>query len=241
MSIGAGQHYWDEQARADPMWAILVDPQKTGRRWDPDEFFSTGKHEIASVMERTERWGLPVSRKRALDFGCGVGRLTQPLADHFEEVQGVDVSPVMLEQARQFNRQGDRCQYVWNGGPDLRMFADRSIDLIYSKITLQHIRPRRVRSYLKEFMRVLAPGGLLLFQLPSRAVCPYPGITGRIRFRLARIQSLMRVPPAMYMNGISRERVIALLEREGGRLVDVEPNTDAGPEYESFSYAVTLK
>jgi SAM-dependent methyltransferase len=240
MSIGAGQQYWDEQARTDPMWAILVDPQKTGRRWDPEEFFSTGVYEIASVMERLGQWGLPVSRKRALDFGCGVGRLTQPLADYFEEVRGVDVSPVMLEQARQFNRQGDRCQFIWNGESDLRMFADRSIDFIYSKITLQHIRPRRVRSYLREFMRLLAPEGLLLFQLPSRAVCPYPGIFGRIRFRVARIRSLMRVPPAMYMNGIGRDRVIALLKRHGGRVVEIEPNTDAGPEYESFLYAVTL-
>src|ERR1700679_3865078 len=134
MSIGAGQQYWDEQARTDPLWAILVDPQKTGRRWDPQEFFSTGVAEIASVMERTERWGLPQTRKRALDFGCGVGRLTQPLATHFEKVRGGALPAVMLVQARQFNRHGDRCQYVWNGEADLRMFADRSIDLIYSKI-----------------------------------------------------------------------------------------------------------
>jgi SAM-dependent methyltransferase len=222
------------------LWAILVHPEKTGRRWDPDEFFTTGVHEIASVMGRLDRWGLPVSRRRALDFGCGVGRLTQPLADHFEEVRGVDISPVMLEQARHFNRHGDRCQYVWNNQSDLRMFADRSMDLIYSKITLQHIRPRRVRAYLKEFLRVLAPGGLLLFQLPSRAICTYPGITGMIRFRVERIQSLMAVPPAMYMNGIGRERVIALLERHGGRMVEVETNTDAGVEYESFLYSATL-
>jgi hypothetical protein len=34
--------------------------------------------------------------------------------------------------------------------------------------------------------------------------------------------------------------VIALLERHGGRMVEVEPNHDAGSEYESFLYAVTL-
>jgi hypothetical protein len=61
-----------------------------------------------------------------------------------------------------------------------------------------------------------------------------------IRFRVERIQSLMAVPPAMYMNGIGRERVIALLERHGGRMVEVETNTDAGVEYESFLYSATL-
>jgi ubiquinone/menaquinone biosynthesis C-methylase UbiE len=237
--MDADQKYWDEQARTDPMWAILTDPEKRGRRWDPEEFFSSGVHEIAAAMERTARLGLPASRRRALDFGCGVGRLTQPLADHFEKVHGVDISPGMLEHARRFNRKGDRCQFVWNSAPDLRIFTDRSFDFIYSRITLQHVAPRRVRLYLQEFLRVLAPGGLLLFQLPSRSVRPYRGMAGRIANWLARSLNLMQSPVAMYMNGIGRERVIALLESYGGRVIEVEANSDAGPEYESFLYAVT--
>jgi ubiquinone/menaquinone biosynthesis C-methylase UbiE len=241
MNPGTDQRYWDEQARTDPMWAILTDPEKRGRRWDPEEFFSSGVREIEIVMERAERLGLPVSRRRALDFGCGVGRLTQPLADHFEEVRGVDISPIMLEQARQFNRKGDRCQYVWNSAPDLRIFPDQAFDFIYSRITLQHVPPARVESYLKEFLRVLAPGGLLLFQLPSRPVRPYRRIAALLANRLVRTLNLMQVPFAMYMNGISRDRVVALLESHGGRVIEVEPNGDAGPQYESFLYAVARK
>ena len=42
------------------------------------------------------------------------------------------------------------------------------MDFIYSRIVLQHVNSRyAVRSYLSEFARVLAPGGLLVFQLPS--------------------------------------------------------------------------
>jgi ubiquinone/menaquinone biosynthesis C-methylase UbiE len=241
MNASADQRYWDEQARTDPMWAILTDPEKRGRRWDPEEFFSSGVREIEIVMERAERLGLPLSRRRALDFGCGVGRLTQPLADHFEEVRGVDISPIMLEQARQFNRKGDRCQYVWNSAPDLRIFPDQSFDFIYSRITLQHVPPPRVESYLKEFLRVLAPGGLLLFQLPSRPVRPYRRIVALIVNRLVRTLNLMQVPFAMYMNGINRDRVVELLESHGGEVIDVEPNADAGPQYESFLYAVARK
>jgi ubiquinone/menaquinone biosynthesis C-methylase UbiE len=241
MNLSTDQRYWDEQARTDPMWAILTDPEKRGRRWDPQEFFSSGVREIEIVMDRAKRLGLPLSRRRALDFGCGVGRLTQPLADHFEEVRGVDISPIMLEQARQFNRKGDRCQYVWNSAPDLRIFADQSFDFIYSRITLQHVPPPRVESYLKEFLRVLAPGGLLLFQLPSRPVRPYRRIAALMANRFVRTLNLMQVPFAMYMNGISRDRVVALLESHGGKVMDVEANTDAGPQYESFLYAVARK
>jgi ubiquinone/menaquinone biosynthesis C-methylase UbiE len=241
MNPSTDQRYWDEQARTDPMWAILTDPEKRGRRWDPEEFFSSGVREIEIVMERAERLGLPVSRRRALDFGCGVGRLTQPLADYFDEVRGVDISPIMLEQARQFNRKGDRCQYVWNSAPNLRIFPDESFDFIYSRITLQHVPPRRVESYLKEFLRVLAAGGLLLFQLPSRPVRPYRRIAALMANRFVRTLNLMQVPFAMYMNGISRDRVVALLESHGGKVIEVEPNADAGPQYESFLYAVARK
>ena len=237
MGLGASQQYWDEHARTDPMWAILTQAGKERGQWDPHEFFTTGVQEVDEVMRRAALWGLPVSRRNALDFGCGLGRVTQPLADYFEKVHGVDISPSMLEQAHAFNRKGDRCEYVWNRDSHLRRFADGAFDFVYSKITLQHIQPRHVRQYLKEFLRVLAPGGLLVFQLPSRAICPYPGIVGRIRFQLGRIGRLM--PQAMYMNGIERDNVIKLLNRHGGRLVEIVENQDAGAEYQSFQYAVT--
>ena len=57
------------------------------------EFFATGVQEVDEVMRRAARWGLPVSRRKALDFGCRLGRVSQPLADYFEKVHGADISP----------------------------------------------------------------------------------------------------------------------------------------------------
>ena len=184
--------------------------------------------------------GCRVSHKRALDFGCGVGRLTQPLADHFEEVRGVDVSPVMLEQARQFNRHGDRCQYVWNDAADLRMFADRSHRF---HLFQDHAATHPAAAGPVIFEGIHAGAGarrIVAVPIAEPVRLSLPGNHRQDALPVARVQSLMRVPPAMYMNGIGRERVIALLERHGGRVVEIEPNTDAGPEYESFLYAVTL-
>lgn len=233
------QRYWDEHARTDPMWAVLTDSSRTGGRWDAEEFFATGVFDIDSFFHRTSHLGLPTHKRTALDFGCGLGRLTQPLSERFEKTYGVDVSPVMLEQARKHNRKGDRCEYVWNPGTRLERFTDSSIDMIYCKLVLQHIPPRKVRAYLKEFLRVLAPGGLLWFQLPSRIVSPHSGISARIKFGALRLASLMQLRNAMYMNGIEREEVMRLLEHNGGKILLVEENRDSGPEYESFGYAVT--
>src|SRR5262245_43285848 len=148
MRLSSVQRYWDQQASTDPMWAILTDPTKADRRWNADEFFATSKRDIGEVMNQAAAWGVPVSRGTALDFGCGIGRLTQALALHFNHVYGVDISTKMIELAREHNRQGACCEYLHNPGNDLRRFRDGSIDMIYSWITLQHMRPGDARGYL---------------------------------------------------------------------------------------------
>jgi SAM-dependent methyltransferase len=231
MRLSDVQRYWDRQAHADPMWAILTDPGKTGGRWDADEFFATGVREVGALMEQAAAWRRPIARRSALDFGCGIGRLSQALAEHFDRVYGVDISPKMIELAQQHNRKGARVEYLCSAAGDLSHFADGSIDMILSWITLQHMRPRYARQYIREFLRVLAPGGLLVFQYPSRPI--------GLGVRLARYKALLSRPRPMYMNGMNRNEVIALLERGGGRVLNVEQDDHAIPGYHSLCYAVT--
>jgi SAM-dependent methyltransferase len=213
------------------MWAILTDPAKAGGRWDTDEFFATGTREVGVVMDQAAAWGAPALRRAALDFGCGIGRLSQALAEHFDQVYGVDISPKMIELARQHNRKGTRVEYVCNPEAELKYFADGSIDMIYSWITLQHVRPRYARQYISEFLRVLAPGGLLLFQYPSKPI--------GLGVRLARWTALLSRPRPMYMNGMNRKQVVQLLEQRGGQVIGVQQDDTAIPGYHSISYAVT--
>ena len=63
MKLSDVQQYWDRQAHADPMWAILTDPAKAGGRWDEDEFFATGVHEVGIFMEQAAAWGAPAARR----------------------------------------------------------------------------------------------------------------------------------------------------------------------------------
>ena len=231
MRLSAVREYWDRQAHSDPMWAILTDPVRSGGRWNADEFFATGTHEVSVFMKRAETWRVPVSRRSALDFGCGIGRLSQALAGHFDHVYGVDISPKMIELAREHNRKGPRCEYVWNPSGGLKRFADGSIDMVYSWITLQHMRPRYARRYIREFLRVLAPGGLLVFQYTSRPI--------RFWSRLSRWKAMVSSRQPMYMNGMDRHEVVALLESQGGRLLDIRQDDESVPGYHSLCYAVT--
>src|SRR5437867_2168868 len=95
MSIRRVRTQWEDLARTDPLWAILSDPAKRGNRWDEQQFFHTGEEEIREVLRHIGSLGLRLRHARALDFGCGVGRLTQALAGRFTETHGVDISPSM--------------------------------------------------------------------------------------------------------------------------------------------------
>ncbi|MGD9904626.1 MAG: class I SAM-dependent methyltransferase [Vicinamibacterales bacterium] len=168
MNLDDLQRHWDAFGRTDPLWAILTDPARKGGRWTPAEFFATGVAEVAALLGEARRFALPERRRRGLDFGCGVGRLTQALAEHVDEAIGLDVAPSMIAHARAANRHGTRVRYQVQAGPPLTAIADRSIDVVLTGRVLQHIAPDYARVYVTELARVLAPGGFLSFDLPSR-------------------------------------------------------------------------
>jgi SAM-dependent methyltransferase len=168
MDLNELQKNWDEFGKTDPLWAILTESSRKGGQWNLEEFFASGRQDIVRVMQRAQVLGFPAGRDTALDFGCGVGRLTQALCPWFERCCGVDIAPSMIDLARQYNTHGDRCQYLVNACSDLRVFTDNSFDLVYSKIVLQHMEPRYSTTYIGEFVRVLRTGGLAVFQIPAR-------------------------------------------------------------------------
>lgn len=167
MDLKALQKNWEDLGKTDPLYAVLSWPGKEGGKWQIDEFFANGREEVQKVMKYVGLLGANSELNKALDFGCGVGRLTQALAEYFDEVAGVDIASSMIELANKYNKFGEKCKYYHNDSDNLDLFADNSFDFIYSNVTLQHMEPRYSKKYIKEFLRVLKPKGLLVFQLPS--------------------------------------------------------------------------
>lgn len=160
---------WQTLGREDPLWAVLSHADKRGGRWDPEEFFATGRAEIDTHMQFLASCHWPDHRALALDFGCGAGRLSRALAAHFERVIGVDLSASMIETARTLNADVANVEFHENPSPRLDGIADASVDLVYSNMTLQHIPARLAAGYVAEFFRVLAPGGVAVFQFVDGA------------------------------------------------------------------------
>ena len=232
MSLKELQRNWDEMGRRKPFTAVLT----TRMRWDVEEFFETGRIEIECLIRDMGALDACFARGRALDFGCGVGRLTQPLATYYDEVVGVDIAPSMIDKADELNRHGERCRYVLNGEDNLRVFPDRYFDLIYSNITLQHMEPRYALGYVKEFLRVLRMDGLLVFHMPSER-------TGKnaldyLPRRASAFLQRLILGGAMEMHGIEKNILMVFIEDNDGTILRVKPSDSAGNAWETYEYFV---
>jgi SAM-dependent methyltransferase len=223
---------WERNARTDALWAILASPGKEGRRWDQAEFFGTGERDLAELLRYLDARSARPHPGRALDFGCGVGRLTRALAARFEHVDGVDISPTMIERARGFTTD-ERIRYHVGPSPHLRLFPDDSFDLVLSILVLQHIPPPYNETYVAEFARVAAAGGILLFQVPH-ARRRQPPRRGPLRRLAGGVLRRGRVELEMY--ALPRQRVEGILTGCRCEILDVRSDGWAGDEWESYLY-----
>jgi SAM-dependent methyltransferase len=196
-------------------------------------FLRSGVVQVDDLLRSLDEHGLDWHQWRAvLDFGCGPGRLSQAFAAHFVDVTGVDLAPSMVELARSYAAASrSPCRFEVNARPDLSLFPDCKFDLVYSNLVLQHMPPELSRSYMAEFVRVLKPGGVAVFQLPSR---PARTPTGIMLTLLP--MRLLRLFRKSDMYATSVEEVTAVIRAAGGELLDVREDQSAGPNWISHTY-----
>jgi SAM-dependent methyltransferase len=198
-SLDKLKNAWEGLASRDALSAILTDDSKAGGKWDLAEFMATGDAEIETVMNHLAAIGHPPDFSgAALDFGCGVGRLTQALARRFASCVGVDISEQMVQQADSLN-QYSNCRYVASSAARLP-FDDASFAFLYSNIVLQHVPRALAKNYLREFVRVLVPGGVLVFGVQDGFAGP------DLSSRLVRVRHVLHL----------RSRIRVALKRGAG-------------------------
>lgn len=158
---------WNDRAMKDAHFYVAF-----GRESQTEEDFLASAAEVMPAFEpefSRLRPGL-AGERRALEIGCGPGRLMVPMTRHFGEVHGVDISEEMVALARQRLVNVANAQVHVTSGTDLGIFTDCYFDFVYSYIVLQHIPDKEiVLRYLREAQRVLKPGGVLCCQIRGTA------------------------------------------------------------------------
>ena len=224
MTLKDVQKTYEDYGKEDPLYAVLSRKDAKNNNWDVDEFFASGREEIANAMRHLSKLGVDVNKTKAMDFGCGVGRLTQALCDVFEGAVGIDISYSMIEGAKKHNEFGDRCEYRVNTTDDLAQVDDASFDFVYSNISLQHSPPEASSNYIAEFFRILRPGGVALFQVPSGPRYDPGSLSAKIysirRGPLRRFWKRIRGMPPVEIHYINQSIVEEIIKTAGARLID---------------------
>jgi SAM-dependent methyltransferase len=153
---------WNARAREDAGYYVAF-----GRRGQDDAgFFATASDVVRRLEAELRR--IPSGetlRWKALEIGCGPGRLMRPMSRHFAEIHGVDVSDEMIALAREKLRDIPNAFPRVSNGASLEHFDDDSFGFVYSYAVFQHIPSRDVvYQYLREIARVLTLGGLAHLQ-----------------------------------------------------------------------------
>lgn len=148
---------WNERARTNARWFIASDVGSEA------EFVHSGARDTAFALRGLEpAW---VAGAKALEIGCGAGRMTAFLATRIDHVVAVDVSTEMIDLARARLEAVTNVELHATNGEDLAVFAADTFDFVLSYIVFQHVPKSIVQTYFQEIRRVLRPGGVFRGQL----------------------------------------------------------------------------
>jgi len=223
---------WRRLGESDPYWAVLAfDKYRMVRLTDESrqEFFRSGYEHVDRVLRTIRKCIDPTySVKRALDFGCGVGRLVIPLSEIAESVTGVDVSEAMLNEARR------NCEARSIGNVDLvRADDDLSLvtgtfDLVHSVLVFQHIPVRRGERIFRNLIARTESGGVCVVQF-AFATHFARGLVEAIKKAVPLAASAVELlkgrglaAPHMQMNAHDLSRLLSIVYAAGVREVHAE-------------------
>jgi 2-polyprenyl-3-methyl-5-hydroxy-6-metoxy-1,4-benzoquinol methylase len=155
---------WEEWGKRDPYFGVITNPKFRRNEMTADskrDFFESGVCHLRLVMATIHQQIDPQFKpKRALEFGCGVGRILVPLARLADEAVGLDVSPSMLAEAqRNCDDEGIK-NVTLVRSDDVVSGLSGTFDFIHSFIVFQHIPVERGRTIFSSLLRHLSCGGV---------------------------------------------------------------------------------
>ena len=174
-AIAYVRRFWDRRARENPWFFITntldyADP-------DLDRFWASGEEDLEMLLGTLEAELAPSDH--LVEIGCGAGRMSRAIARRVAEVTALDVSPRMLEIAREENPELANVRWMLADGTSLAGVPDASADVCLSHIVFQHLPdPRLTLGYVREMGRVLRPGGRALFQVSNAPSVHKPRFEG---------------------------------------------------------------
>lgn len=232
---------WETLGRTDPYYGVLTEDRFRSGQFDAaarQAFLDSGRAHMTGLLHRIEALLGPVARDKALDFGCGVGRLALPLKKDcgFAKVTGVDISESMLAEARRNAVRDNLDNLEFLLSDDSLSRPGGGFNFVHSFIVLQHIPVVRGQSLVRALIKQLAPGGVVALQLPFfREVSVLRSVVSYVRVRVLPLHIATNVlkgrpwnEPPMQMNRYDMNSLLRIFRDSGLPQVAAEFMDDGG-------------
>ncbi len=167
------QASWQKLGREEPHWSVLTTEEfkQTNLAANRERFYASGNGNAGQFLHCLGRNGCfpdGVGNKTVLEYGCGVGRVTHALAQHFGQVYAYDISAPHLALARQWTDGLGLTNITFSQIQRPQDVSDLpKVHAVYTVIVLQHNPPPVIRMILQGLLSALLPGGVALFQVTT--------------------------------------------------------------------------
>lgn len=217
--------HWQQWGRYDPYRAVLFEEKYAAARLAQNlpEFWKTGEEYIHSLTRKLTALypGLPLGT--AIDFGCGVARLSIPLARRFQKVIGVDISPAMLEESQKNCSRFGIANAEFVLSDDELSRVPSGVHFAHSYLVLQHIPLKRGLVIARNLVKRLAPAGACALHiaidrdasLRKRFIYFVKHVFPGLRYGLNLLQGKHIREPLMQINPYPIRAVYDVLESAG--------------------------
>jgi SAM-dependent methyltransferase len=163
---------WAKAGASEPYWSVLGEKFLSGR-WNEnrDDFYKSGVDDTKFLVALLRRVGRsPEDVKRVVDFGCGVGRITIPLARTFANVVAIDISQMHLDLAKQYANAAELSNIGFLLATPDNIMPATGYDLWFSRLVLMHNPPPVIGAILRQAFEGLVSNGAAIVYLPTYKV-----------------------------------------------------------------------
>lgn len=171
-----GKKIWEEIATSEAYFGVATYDKYLAGGLDEEakkEFFESGREHVDLVFTELENaFGSLGKPTKALDYGCGVGRVLIPLAERCGSVVGVDISAGMLEEGRRNIDVAGLEAFELRTAEEFVTGEDAEFDLVHSYIVLQHVEPHIGYQIIEKMLTSLKPGGVGMIHVTHTDIAP---------------------------------------------------------------------
>jgi SAM-dependent methyltransferase len=213
---------WQAEGRTQAHFSVLSNEQflPTNLAGSINTFWASGEGEAVRAAHILARHGVTnLAERVCVEYGCGVGRVTNGFAKHFKFVHAYDISEPHLVHARQHSAEVELKNISYYECLDLMKTRLEPCDFFYSAIVFQHNPPPLIIELIRHALTSLRPGGVAVFQVPT--------FIAGYEFKL---KDWLEAEPGLrlHMHCVSQATIIEHIFNQGCKLLEIREDGFTG-------------